>query len=220
MSSTNVVGDEARLFDVAEKYRQRGYRVTVSPHAKELPRFLSKFKPDIVAEGPDESVVIEVKSSGKKRNTDYWRELSRVVQSHPRWRLEFVVDASKRAVRETIHEEQIRERLEEGRRLAERRMFAAALLISWSAAEAAMRLASEAHEIELPDLRPAAVISRLYTDGVLERDEYDFLLELMAVRNAVAHGFYQGKIRTIVLKKLQQIALRLLQQSALESKAE
>jgi uncharacterized protein YutE (UPF0331/DUF86 family) len=211
MSSSNVTTDENRLLDVAEKYRQRGYKVSVSPPSKELPKFLSRFRPDIVAEGPDESVVIEVNSSGKERGAAYWKELSKVVQRHPRWRLELIMDASKRAIRETMNEELIRERLHEGQRLAEQGMLAASLLITWSAAEAAMRLAAKGNEIALPDQRPGVVISRLYTDGVLEREEYDFLVELFGVRNAVAHGFYQEKIRRMVLKKLQQIALRLLE---------
>ena len=104
----------------------------------------------------------------------------------------------------------VRKRLEEGQRLAEQSMLAASLLITWSAAEAAMRRASKHNEIELPDLRPATVITRLYTDGLVEREEYDFLLECMRLRNIVAHGFNQGRIKASSLKRLQHISLRLL----------
>ena len=212
MSSSSVIKDETRIFNVAEKYRQRGYKVTVSPPSKELPRFLSKFRPDIVAEGPDESVVIEVTSSVKERGASYWKELSRVVQRHhPKWRLELIADASNRRMSQTMNKDLVRKRLQEGQRLAEQGMLAASLLITWSAVEAAMRLAAKENEIDLPDQRPAVVISRLYTDGVLEREEYDFLVDVFGARNAVAHGFYQEKIRRTVLKKLQQISLRLLE---------
>ena len=210
MSSSSGIKDETRL-SVVEKYRQLGYKVTVSPPSKELPRFLSKFRPDIVAEGPDESVVIEVTSSVKERGAAYWKELSRVVKRHPRWRLELIADASKRRMRQTMNKDRVRKRLLEGQRLAELGMLAASLLITWSAVEAAMRLAGQENEIDLPDQRPAAVISRLYTDGVLERREYDFLVDVFGVRNAVTHGFDQGAIKRNVLKKLQQIGLRLLE---------
>lgn len=211
MSSSSVIRDETRLNNVAEKYRQRGYKVTVSPPSKELPKFLSKFEPDIVAEGPDESVFIGVTSSVRERGSAYWKELSRAVQKHPRWRLELIADASKRRMGQTMTKELARKRLLEGQRLAEQGMLAASLLITWSAVEAAMRLAAKQYEIDLPDQRPAAVISRLYTDGVLERQEYDFLVDVFGVRNAVTHGFDQGKIRRTVLKKLQQVGLRLLE---------
>lgn len=212
MTSTNPSSEESRLYDIAEEYKQRGYKVTVSPSPNRLPKFLSKFRPDIVAEGPNESVVVEVKSSNKVRGTDYWRELSSIVQQHPGWRLELVVnDTSKSQKPETINKEIINERLQEGQQLSKQGMLAASLLITWSAVEAAMRLASKKYEIDLPDLRPATVISRLYSDGLLERREYDFLLECMRIRNAVAHGFYEGRIKRNFLTRLQQISLRLVQ---------
>ena len=211
MTTGKISGEEGRLYDIAEEYKQRGYRVTVSPPPNRLPKFLSEFRPDIVAESPDESVVIEVKSSGKIRGSNYWKKLSSAVQQHPGWRLELVVsDTSTRRTPETINKELIEERLREGQQLAEQGMLAASLLITWSAAEAAMRLASKNHEIELPDLRPATVISRLYSDGLLERDEYDFLLDCMRIRNGFAHGFYEGRIKPGFLKRLQRITLRLL----------
>ena len=211
MSSSIVIKDESGLSSVAERYRQLGYKVMVSPPSKKLPRFLSKFRPDIVAEGPDESVVVEVTSSVKERGAAYWKELARVVQRHPKWRLELITGAAKRRMRQTMNQELVRERLQEGQRLAEQGMLAASLLITWSAVEAAMRLAAKRNEIDLPDQRPAVLISRLYTDGVLERQEYDFLLDVFRVRNAIAHGFDQERVRRTVLKKLQQIGLHLLE---------
>jgi hypothetical protein len=211
MYNGNLIREESRLHDIAEQYKQQGYKVTVSPRAKQLPRFLSKFRPDMVAEGIDESVVIEVKSSDKVRGSDYWKELSKVVQQHPGWRLELVFNTpSKSKIPTTINQQQILKRLQEGQQLVEQGMLAASLLITWSAAEAAMRLASESYEIDLPDLRSTTVISRLYTDGVIERKEYDFLLECMQTRNSVAHGFYEGKIKPSVIKKLEELASRLV----------
>jgi hypothetical protein len=235
MANSNVPREEKRLYEIAEEYKRRGYRVTVAPTSNQLPRFLSKFRPDIVAEGPHESIVIhvlkptpksakqsaaqwpyeptvmEAKLPGQQRDINYWKKLSSVVRRHPGWRHELVLDdPSRRDMPETISQELIQERLQEGQRLAEQGMVAASLLITWSAAEAAMRLAGQGYELDLPDWRPATVISRLYTDGVLEREDYDFLLECLQIRNAVAHGFYEGRIRLHILKKLRQLALRLL----------
>jgi hypothetical protein len=148
MTSINLSREERRLYDIAEEYKQRGYRVTVSPSPRRLPRFLSKFRPDIVAESPSESIVVEVKSSNKVRGTDYWRELSSAPDRHPGWRLELVVNGvSRNEIPESIGEGLIKERLKEGQQLSQQGMLAASLLITWSAAEAAMRLASKNNEI-------------------------------------------------------------------------
>src|SRR5260370_22846846 len=131
MSTSNASIEQSRLYDIAEEYKQRGYVVTVSPAPKRLPKFLTKFRPDIVAEGPNESVVIEVKSNRRFRGTDYWQELSSVVRPHPGWRLELVVNnTSLGQLRETIPEELIRERLQEGEQLSEQGMLTAALLVT------------------------------------------------------------------------------------------
>lgn len=210
MASSGVRTDEVRLHDIAEQYKKRGYKVTVAPPAKKLPKFLSRFRPDLVAEGARESVVVEVQSPSRKRGSDYWNALSDVLQKHPGWRLDLVLNGASERPPKTIDEQLVMNRIEEGQVLAEQGMLAASLLVTWSAAEAAMRLASKQNEVELPDLRPATVITRLYTDGLLEREEYDFLLKSMRMRDTVAHGFKQGGIRAGSLRRLQKISLRLL----------
>jgi hypothetical protein len=42
------------------------------------------------------------------------------------------------------------------------------------------------------------------------------LLDCMRVRNAVAHGFYEGRPKLSILKRLQRIALRLLREESPE----
>ncbi|HXU36142.1 MAG TPA: hypothetical protein VN937_07230 [Blastocatellia bacterium] len=210
MASSVVITEDVRLYDIAEEYKNRGYKVTVSPPAKKLPKFLSRFRPDLVAEGAHESVVVEVQSPSRKRGSDYWTALSDVLQKHPGWRLDLVLNGASERPPKTIDEQLVRTRLDEGRSLAEQGMLAASLLITWSAIEAAMRLACSRNDVELPDLRTATVITRLYTDGVIEREEYDFLVKSMRVRDKVAHGFEQRGIRAGSLRRLERISLRLL----------
>lgn len=212
MSAINFLPEESPLQDIAKKYKERGYTVIIDPPSKQLPKFLTKFNPDMIAQRQDESVVIQVKSAGKKRGTNYWRELSSVLQNHPGWRLEVVVGGqSKRTPSQNLKKEQIKERLQEGQELAQQKLFAASLLITWSAVEAAMRLASKNQDIDLPNLLPATVISRLYSDGLLSRDEYDFLVNCMSLCNSVAHGFQNGEIKASTINRLQRIASQFLQ---------
>ena len=194
MSTSSMITNEARRFRMAEKYQQLGYRVKISPPAKDSPKFLSKFKPDIVAEGPNESVVIEVTSSNEERGAAYRKELASVVQKHPKWRIELIANALQRSSRKPMNKDLVGKRLEEGQRLAEQGMFAASLLITWSAVEAAVRLTAKQHEIDLPDQRPATHSGSLYLDGVLARREYDILVEAFGVRNAVSHWFDKRRL--------------------------
>ena len=78
MSISNISIEKSHIQSIAEDYKKRGYSVTIAPSVNRLPNFLRKFRPDIVAEGPNESIVIEMKSSARVRGTDYWRRLSSV----------------------------------------------------------------------------------------------------------------------------------------------
>ncbi len=206
--STELVNDE-RVYEIAEDYKKRGYDVTIAPSPKNLPPFLSNFTPDIVALSHSESVVIAIKSFHKSRPTNYWRELANTIQNHPGWRFELVID-SRREPPPSIAPEQISRLLEEGQRLTKENILDAALLVTWAATEAAMRLASKVYEVELPDYRPTTVVSRLYTDGILEREEYEFLMSCIKIRNSYAHGYRGETIQPGFIQRLNEIASRLL----------
>ena len=212
MTTSNGSSQESRLYLIAEDYEQRGYKVTVAPPAKRLPKFLSNFSPDIVAKGPNESVVIEVTSPGRLRGAEYWEQLYSAVREHPGWRVDLVVDNRGNQQRaKSISRGEIENRLQEGQRLAEQRMLAASLLITWAAAEAAMRSAGKRHGVEFPDLRPETLITRLYSDGLLDRKDFEFLLDCTRARSAVAHGFLEGRLKLSMLNRLQRLTRRLLQ---------
>src|SRR5437763_1996687 len=91
MSTESVSGYDTRLRDVAEDYRRRGYRVIVEPSVNQLPEFLQSYHPDLIAESTDESIVVELKSSGTASEKDDWAQLAEAVRQHPGWRLELVL---------------------------------------------------------------------------------------------------------------------------------
>jgi hypothetical protein len=66
---------------------------------------------------------------------------------------------------------------------------AAALLLLWSATEGALRLLARRENIDLESLAPGYVLTRLYTLGLLGREQYQILDEIMRLRNQAAHGF-------------------------------
>src|SRR5262249_29732143 len=151
-------------------------------------------------------VVVEVKTRGNVRRTDYWGELAAALKTKPGWRLELVVETREEGPHgPDLEIEEIRARLDDGQRLSESGMNYAAMLVDWSATEAAMRRAAATEDIDLPDHRPATLISRLYSEGRLERDEYDFLLESFRTRNALVHGFETKPIQTAGLQRLKAI---------------
>jgi REase_AHJR-like len=63
MNSSDREAYRQKLQEIAGEYEARGYEVVVEPGPEKLPEFLAGFHPDLVARGPNESVVIEVKNA-------------------------------------------------------------------------------------------------------------------------------------------------------------
>jgi len=210
MTTTLLSQEQRRIREVAEGYRRRGYRVVVEPDPQSLPDFLTGFRPDILAESPEEEVIVEVKPTGAV-SPDYWQRLSETVLQHPGWRLELVVtDPLESGPRELLGEDEIRDSLDEAATQARAaRRAAASFLLAWAATEGAMRLTAAKHNLELPDQNPGTLITRLYTDGLMEREDYDQLLLAQAQRNAVAHGF-RREVTPEDVERLRSIAERIL----------
>jgi uncharacterized protein YutE (UPF0331/DUF86 family) len=212
MAIRELSAHDMRIREIAQKYRQMGFKVIIEPSGLQLPGFLRNtgLRPDMIAEGTDESIVVEIKVPGKIHPIEYWEELIKLVQQQPGWRLEMVVGGSSETdALADLPGIQISERLKEAESLAVQGLLGAALLVAWSAVEAAMRIACKKYEVKLPDFRPAALISGLYTDGLIEREDYDVLINIMRVRNSVAHG-YNVALDVEAIKILQRIGETLL----------
>src|SRR5262245_39560362 len=75
---------------VAANYRERGYEVDVEPEGSALPHFLSGFRPDLIARGPADNVVIEVKVGTRTAAAERFREIAERVSDQPGWRFSVV----------------------------------------------------------------------------------------------------------------------------------
>jgi REase_AHJR-like len=211
LASRSTTTYDKRLQEVAEDYRQRGYRVIILPSGSQLPDFLRAYRPDLVAESPDESVVIEIGPRENGSDERDWAELAVLVQQHPGWRLDLIIDRERgKLTPAVIDRQEIEARLQAGLQLTEAGMLEAALLITWSASEAAMRLVCKKQKVDLPDARPATMVGRLYSDGLVDRDEYDLLMSYMHKRNTVAHGLRQSDVDAEMIKRLHDLTMSLL----------
>lgn len=74
-----------------------------------------------------------------------------------------------------------------------------------------MRLLTEAEGIELDRLTPLYVLKQAVVHGVISRDEYNFLTNVMKYRNALAHGFKTIDFDPDLVKGLMSTTKRLLQ---------
>jgi len=80
-----------KLQEIAAEYQARGYEVLVEPGPEKLPEFLASFRPDLVARGPNESVVVEIKVGTKTAASERFREIAETIQRQPGGRFSLIV---------------------------------------------------------------------------------------------------------------------------------
>ncbi len=217
MKSTPVTEHERRrLASVASDYEKRGYDVKLRPAADSIPEFLAGFEPDLIATGNGESVVVEVKARREFENDQSIAALEAALRDRPGWRFELIIDGSDSEHGRSLGPAQIGTSLEEASELQRGGHAVAALLLLWSATEGVLRLLAARENVELESPAPAYVTKRLYTLGLLGREQYRALDEAVRLRNQAAHGF-QVSVTRQDLANVAMIARELL--SELESKA-
>ena len=62
MNSSAHEAYQRKLQEIAAEYRAQGYDVRIEPGPEDVPAFLTGFRPDLIARGPHDSVVVEVKA--------------------------------------------------------------------------------------------------------------------------------------------------------------
>ena len=169
----------AKIAQVAEEYRRKGYEVFIQP--------------DLIATSPQDRVVIEIKSS-PELTSGILIGLAEVVEAHPGWRLElFVVNPPAApevpAYGELAPEERVDALLREAQVLNRERRYEAAAMIAWSAAETLLRRMAGAAGFDAERKSSSSILKQLYAEGLLDPEQYENFSQAMEFRNAFGHGF-------------------------------
>jgi len=200
------IRERRKIREVAREYRRAGYEVVVEPSGRQVPAFLGDYRPDLIAVGDQESVVIEVKSTRGFDRSEENREIAARVAKQPGWRFELVVTGPRR-------ERQIEEQepwdlpvvdsyLERVRRLLDTEDREAAFLLLWANAEALLRRVALKEGVPVARLSPTQLVKELATQGLLERFDYFALEKAATFRNALAHGIGPPGVEPALLDKL------------------
>ena len=177
---------------VAADYRRRGYDVDVEPSGPSLPEFLGEYRPDLIARGSGETVVVGVKVGTQMSVAERLRDVVEQINRQPGWRFSLVFVNPE-------HPDQLTEAkpapllvLEERAKTADDLFQAdqkeAAFLLLWSAVEGTLRLLAERADLPLSSLPPSALLRDMYSAGEISRQHFESLMRLLPIRNQLVHG--------------------------------
>ncbi|MEA5620940.1 hypothetical protein VB711_24335 [Cronbergia sp. UHCC 0137] len=211
--------ERERLLEVAEKYRQKGYQVILSPNYEELPDFLReyRYRPDMIVRGGEDAAVIEVKSHRSIMSSSaQLQTLAQVVKDHPGWRLELVITNPKEGLyyskmEGSLQADEIKSKLQVARELTINNPESAILYV-WSLAEATLRFVAIHENLILKKLEsPLYLLKQLAFEGILSQTDYQLLMNVFPLRNAIAHGFKTTPITQNSVFEVIEVTEKLLQ---------
>jgi hypothetical protein len=150
----------------------------------------------LIARGPSETVVVEMVVGGRTSVAERYREIAELVKREPGWRFSLVyvnpdrpdevLDAPLPSIA------QLQARLHNADSLVESNQIEAAFLLLWSALEGVLRLIGHNANPPLESLPSSTLFRELYSAGEISRESFESAMQLLQVRNRLAHGFQVG----------------------------
>lgn len=181
-----------------DRLRHEGWELDAQPDSSSLPEPLRTYRPELVATRGDERLVIEFVGRHPARPSGELEALARALAQLPGWTLNLVMLSDDDPL---AAQEQLRQRAERARRLADVDP-EAALLLAWSAAEGALRRLADRAAVSLPAGSP---IAELYSRDLLTDEQYQLLHEVQRQRNALAHGRQARPVAPDTVRRLAEL---------------
>jgi|GEM_PF-1380017 len=179
---------------IAKQYEADGYTVIRNPRKDLIPFDLEGYAPDILATRGNEKILIEVKTSRARVNTEQLFKISKIVQSYPDWKFSVV----------TVNEDDISEfknpypaldisKIIQTLDLIERNLKnpgASLFLIPqiWVCYISILSMSLIDEEVEASGLSDLSIINAAYSEGIIDYEELERSRELLSIRNFVSHN--------------------------------
>jgi REase_AHJR-like len=192
---TSIADAEAlAIARIAAEYEARGYVVLKRPTGANLPPFLASYSPDLIARGPTESVVIDVRTAQHGSVADKLSDVARDISSMPGWRLEVVAvpgdyDGIVPSAATLLSRDEIALIRIDAATLYDRGATLGAFFLYWSVVEAILRRLATANSLPLERLPTSRLLGELSSQGVISRSSHENARNLLAIRNRLSHGY-------------------------------
>jgi hypothetical protein len=188
---------EQELKRVADTYASQGYQVTVRPNPEVLPPFAKDFKVEILGKRGTEGVLVAVKKDRDEVAADSnLTRYAEITSLQKGWRFDFAILEAENPISreidgaEDFSSEDINKSFIEALEMVHLGFLRPAVITAWAGFEAAMRLRLRAAgERAGWGLAPRSMLNELYSNGVINVEEFRKLETLSRVRNQIVHGF-------------------------------
>jgi hypothetical protein len=185
MSKSAPSAQQRKLRAIARRYTRDGYHVAAPAKGDALPEFLKGMAPDLIAESPQDHVVIEVKQASAIRGSNDLQEMAERVSHAPGWRFEFVAVTSPATAPEPARMEEIAAR---ARQALDAGLPDVAYLYAWSILEALLNDLARQNGLTSTRTAPMQKLHDLAFRGIVGPDMLNAGRAALHMRNQLVHG--------------------------------
>jgi REase_AHJR-like len=179
------MGDHNLIDPIADKYRREGFDVVIHPTPSEVPSFLANTPIDLLARKGGR--IVAFKANDEATAEDEQLELA----------AEFGSDSAILLI-------------EEAERLLNPLTIRSALVMAWSAFEAAARAALQPGTTAFQGSPPRKLLEELLAKGLIAYEEFNILQQSLFNRNVIAHGGRPEELPPELASSVLAVAKRLL----------
>ncbi|NER15124.1 hypothetical protein GWK08_16840 [Leptobacterium flavescens] len=200
--------EEKKVRELANEYKKKGYLVYTYPSKENVPPFLDDYKPDLIAISENEKLIIEVKSKSSIKSSDKLTNYIELINRQKEWKFELVLTNPKKKISNEhllsnfVEIEEIDRRLNEINELIQANFLEPAFLYAWVVFEAVSRNQLVTYKKQSKS-NIESLIKELFSYGIVNKAEYNFLQNSFHQRNNLIHGFY-NKTNNINEKKIKE----------------
>lgn len=186
--------ERAILDALRQRYEAEGYSFIEYPSGEFLPPFVKGHDLDAVAIKDGVRIAIEVKPRRGSISVERSKAMAAVFQNQPGWNYVVIyaedVQGEAPAYANTL--DGVQSLIAESEALLSKNFSRAALLVAWSAIEAAFRAKVSSDPIKA--LTPARIVDHLVQAGAIDEAAAKSLNAAAKRRNDVAHGYARNEI--------------------------
>ncbi|MCB4785993.1 hypothetical protein LGR64_06895 [Delftia sp. Lp-1] len=187
-----LVADIIAARAVADKLEGEGYSVTIEPDLSLIPFDLHGYRPDILAVKGDKKMIVEIKRSRIKVNSELFLKVSKTASAHPGWSFKLVTlpdDLEESTFRDRARLDQIVglvEKVEDFLKTPGSEDFVIVTL--WNAYIYALLLRIDENSVEIARRSDLSVLNTAYSEGVINFNELSQAKSFLELRNQATHN--------------------------------
>lgn len=185
--------------EIAKQFENKGYVVIVNPDKKHIPFDLGKYLPDLLAYSDNEHILIEVKTSKSKVDTQKFIEVSEVIEAHAGWKFMIVTVDDKLInnegdeLKEKNNYLDLKKELDLIGQNIQNKDFVRFLIPQlWVVYISFIRNMIDALDLSHEGLTDLSVLNMAYSEGLVSHLDYEKSKSFLELRNRLVHNIAHG----------------------------